>query len=122
MKITAVVPIRKGSQRVKDKNLRPFAGITLLENKLNTLLNVPELDQIIVNTNSDEAIEIVKAKYADSKIRSNAEKNTMPLRNAREATSSVISEKLQRLIYLYIPLVLLLSSRQKLTLDVSNNI
>ena len=69
MKITAVVPIRKGSQRVKDKNLRPFAGITLLENKLNTLLNVPELDQIIVNTNSDEAIEIVKAKYADSKIR-----------------------------------------------------
>ena len=69
LKITAVVPIRKGSQRVKDKNLRPFAGITLLENKLNTLLNVPELDQIIVNTNSDEAIEIVKAKYADSKIR-----------------------------------------------------
>ena len=39
------------------------------KNKLNTLLNVPELDQIIVNTNSDEAIEIVKAKYADSKIR-----------------------------------------------------
>lgn len=25
VKITAVIPIRSGSQRVKDKNLRPFA-------------------------------------------------------------------------------------------------
>lgn len=26
MKITAVIPIRSGSQRVKDKNLRAFMG------------------------------------------------------------------------------------------------
>ena len=30
MKITAVIPIRKGSQRVVGKNLRSFAGSNLL--------------------------------------------------------------------------------------------
>lgn len=62
-KITAVIPIRSGSQRVKDKNLRPFANTTLMENKIEMLLNVPELDSIIVNTNSEEAIEIVNKCY-----------------------------------------------------------
>ena len=64
VKITAVIPIRSGSQRVKDKNLRPFANTTLMENKINSLLQVPEFDSIIVNTNSEEAIEIVKKKYS----------------------------------------------------------
>lgn len=68
MKITAVVPIRKGSQRVKDKNLRPFSNTTLLENKIETLLQVPRLDSIIVNTNSEEAIELVQQKYYDTKV------------------------------------------------------
>lgn len=62
-KITAVIPIRSGSQRVKDKNLRQFANTTLMENKIEMLLNVPELDSIVVNTNSEEAIEIVKNRY-----------------------------------------------------------
>ena len=60
MKITAVIPIRSGSQRVKDKNLRRFGDTTLMELKIKILLQVPELDKIIVNTNSEEAIEIVR--------------------------------------------------------------
>lgn len=63
MKITAVIPIRSGSQRVKDKNLRPFAGTTLMDIKINTLLKVPELTSIVVNTNSEEAIGIVNKSY-----------------------------------------------------------
>ena len=60
MKITAVIPVRKGSQRVKDKNLRPFAGTTLLDVKIKALLQVPEIDAIVVNTNSEAAIEFVE--------------------------------------------------------------
>lgn len=63
MKITAVIPIRSGSQRVKDKNLRPFADTTLMEIKIKTLLEVPELTSIIVNTNSEEAINIINTRY-----------------------------------------------------------
>ena len=59
MKITAVIPIRSGSQRVKDKNLRRFGDTSLMELKIRNLLQVPELYSIIVNTNSDEAISIV---------------------------------------------------------------
>lgn len=70
VKITAVIPIRSGSQRVKDKNLRPFANTTLMENKINSLLQVPELDFNIVNTNSEEAFEIVKKKYVGGKMAS----------------------------------------------------
>lgn len=66
MKITAVIPIRKGSQRVKDKNLRPFANTTLLDNKIKMLLKVPELNSIVVNTNSEAAIELVELEYANT--------------------------------------------------------
>ena len=41
MTITAVIPIRSGSQRVKDKNLRPFGDTTLMELKIQNLLQVP---------------------------------------------------------------------------------
>lgn len=68
MKITAVIPVRKGSQRVKDKNLRPFAGTSLLEIKIKSLLLVPEIDTIVVNTNSEAAIEFVKEEYAGTKV------------------------------------------------------
>lgn len=69
MKITAVIPVRKGSQRVKDKNLRPFAGTTLLENKIQMLLKVPEIDEIVVNTNSEAAIEFIELEYGNTKVR-----------------------------------------------------
>ncbi len=68
MKITAVIPVRKGSQRVKDKNLRPFAGTSLLEIKIKMLLQVPEIDSIVVNTNSEAAIEFVEKEYAGTKV------------------------------------------------------
>ncbi len=68
MKITAVIPVRKGSQRVKDKNLRPFAGTSLLDVKIKTLLQVPEIDSIVVNTNSEAAIEFVEEEYAGTKV------------------------------------------------------
>jgi CMP-N-acetylneuraminic acid synthetase len=57
-KITAVIPIRKGSQRVKNKNLRTFCNTNLLELKINNLKKVSNIDEIIVNTDSDEAIQI----------------------------------------------------------------
>ncbi len=61
MKITAVVPVRKGSQRVVGKNLRPFADTSLLELKLKTLKESNLFDDIVVNTDSDEAIAIAIA-------------------------------------------------------------
>lgn len=58
MKIKALIPVRSGSERVKNKNIRPFAGSSLLEVKIKQLLRIPELDEVVVNSNSDEMLEI----------------------------------------------------------------
>jgi len=61
-KITAVIPIRKGSQRVPDKNFKEFfEGKNLLELKIESLKQVPLIDEIVVNTDSQEAVDIAKA-------------------------------------------------------------
>jgi len=57
-KITAVIPVRAGSTRVKNKNIRPFADSSLLEIKIEQLKNVPEIDQIIVSSDSDEMLNV----------------------------------------------------------------
>jgi CMP-N-acetylneuraminic acid synthetase len=56
--ITAVVPVRKGSQRVKNKNIRPFAGSNLLKIKLDILMSVGLFDEIVVSTDSIEMSNI----------------------------------------------------------------
>ena len=59
-KVTAVVAVRKGSQRVPNKNIKPFGDTTLLDLKLQTLLKVSNIDEIIVNSDCDKMIEIGK--------------------------------------------------------------
>ena len=56
-KITAVIPVRQGSQRVKNKNFKEFAGKSLLEHKIDIVKKLP-VDNIIVNTDSEYAISI----------------------------------------------------------------
>ena len=60
--ITAVVPVRKGSQRVLSKNTRKFADTTLLDLKLQILKKVKNINRIIVNTDCEISMEIAR-KY-----------------------------------------------------------
>jgi len=62
MKFKALIPVRSGSVRVENKNIRPFAGSNLLEVKIRQLLSVKELDGIVVNSNSDEILAVA-SKY-----------------------------------------------------------
>ncbi len=63
--IVALVPCRLGSQRVKNKNTRNFAGESLLKIKIHQLLNVPEISKIIISTNDPRVIEIAEEIDAD---------------------------------------------------------
>ncbi len=60
MSITAVIPVRAGSTRVKDKNIRPFAGSSLLELKIEQLKAVKEIDKIVVSSDSETMLQIAK--------------------------------------------------------------
>lgn len=62
-KISALIPIRKGSLRVENKNIRPFAGSTLLELKIRKLRSSALIDEIVVNTNDPDAMRL--ARYLD---------------------------------------------------------
>lgn len=54
------LPVRKGSERVLNKNTRPFANFKhgLLELKLNVLISVEGVNEIIVSTNDEECAKI----------------------------------------------------------------
>lgn len=52
-KLTAVIPVRAGSSRLKNKNIAPFAGTNLLLNKIEQLKKVKEIDRIVVSSDSD---------------------------------------------------------------------
>lgn len=58
--IVAVVPVRKGSQRVVDKNIKPFGDTTLLELKLSSLKQVNNVDEIVVNSDCDHMLSIAR--------------------------------------------------------------
>lgn len=62
-KIAALVPMRHHSQRVPGKNFRLLDGRPLYQHILSTLLEVPEIDQIVIDTDSEEIISGIQASF-----------------------------------------------------------
>lgn len=56
-KIAALVPMRHHSQRVPRKNYRQLAGKPLYTYIIQTLLDCPEISQIVVDTDSEPVME-----------------------------------------------------------------
>ena len=65
MKLVAFVPMRHDSVRVKQKNYRPIAGKPLFHYILDTLLAVPEISQVAVDTDSPVIMEGLAREYPD---------------------------------------------------------
>lgn len=51
-RVVALLPMKANSERVKGKNFRDFCGKPLFRWILDTLLDVQEIDQIIINTDA----------------------------------------------------------------------
>lgn len=68
--VTCFLPCRKGSQRVPNKNIRPFGGAPqgLVEIKLRQLIATDSIDFIILSTN-DEIILEYAASLHSSKVK-----------------------------------------------------
>lgn len=69
-RVVAFLPMRKGSQRIKNKNIKEFAnikgGLTFI--KVSQLLKVKKIDRIVVSTNDEEVKNIVLS-FNSSKIK-----------------------------------------------------
>ena len=70
-KVAFFLPTRKGSERVKNKNTRPFAGIEggLIENKLRQLIKTNLIDEIILSTNDEQCMAVAGKYTSDKRLR-----------------------------------------------------
>lgn len=84
MKTIAFIPVRGGSKSIPLKNIKPFCGKPLVCWNIEALENCPEVDQIIVATDSDEIWTIVeKQRY---------QKTTLYRRIAENASDTASTE------------------------------
>ena len=67
-KIVALIPMRHHSQRVPGKNYRPLAGKPLYQHIVETLLTVPAINQVAVDTDSEPIMDGLRQGFPDVKI------------------------------------------------------
>jgi CMP-N-acetylneuraminic acid synthetase len=67
-KIVALVPMRHDSQRVKGKNYRQLAGKPLYHHIISTLLNCPEISEVVVDTDSQPIMDGIKLDFPQVRI------------------------------------------------------
>ena len=56
-RVIALLPMKANSERVKGKNFRDFCGKPLFRWVLDTLLSVPEISSVVINTDAREILE-----------------------------------------------------------------
>lgn len=64
----AIVPMRHDSERVPGKNYRPLAGIPLYHHVVRMLSAVPEIDLIVVDTDSGFIIDDCAVNFPDVQV------------------------------------------------------
>jgi CMP-N-acetylneuraminic acid synthetase len=68
MKLIALVPMRHHSQRVPGKNYRDLAGKPLFQHIIATLIAVPEISEIVVDTDSGPVMNGLRKNFPQVKI------------------------------------------------------
>lgn len=63
MTLVALVPMRHHSQRVPGKNYRPLGGKPLFHHIIESLLSCPEIDQVVVDTDSSPVMDGVRQNF-----------------------------------------------------------
>lgn len=88
--VTAFLPCRKGSERVKNKNIRPFAGYEkgLLQIKLSQLIQSKSIHRIVLSTN-DESILDYANSLRDEKVK--LHKRDEVLSSSKTSTDELVS-------------------------------
>jgi len=64
-KLTALVPMRHSSERVPGKNYRDFAGKPLFHHVVQSLLDCPLIDKVVIDTDSPIVIEQAAEHFPD---------------------------------------------------------
>ena len=84
MKVIAFIPVRGGSKSIPLKNIKPFCGKPLVCWNIEALENCPEVDEVIVATDSDAIWTTVEKQ--------NYKKTTLYRRSAENACDTASTE------------------------------
>ncbi len=68
LRLVSLVPMRHHSQRVPRKNYRLLAGKPLFHHIVETLLTVPEIDQVVVDTDSAPVMDGLRQYFPQVKV------------------------------------------------------
>jgi CMP-N-acetylneuraminic acid synthetase len=100
LSVIAFLPCRKGSQRVKHKNIREFAGIKggLTKIKIKQLVDCEKIDKIFVSTDDEEVIDICKGVLDTS-----SKEYVIDTRPKELATSETSTDELIQYVSTIIP-------------------
>lgn len=66
--IVAILPMKHSSERVPGKNYRNFGDKLLFEHILQTLLSCPNIDMVVVDTDSQVIIDVLSNDYPKVKV------------------------------------------------------
>jgi CMP-N,N'-diacetyllegionaminic acid synthase len=64
-RVLAVIPARSGSKGLPGKNIRPFLGLPLVAHSILFARSCPEIDCLIVSTDSEEIAHVARRHGAD---------------------------------------------------------
>jgi len=67
-RLAALVPMRHHSQRVPGKNYRPLAGKPLYQHIIATLLAMPEIAEVVVDTDSEPVMDGLRRDFPQVRI------------------------------------------------------
>lgn len=84
MKVIAFIPVRGGSKSIPLKNIKPFCGKPLVCWNIEALEACPEVDEVIVATDSDDIWNTVESR--------NYKKTTLYRRSAENACDTATTE------------------------------
>jgi CMP-N-acetylneuraminic acid synthetase len=65
MKVTALIPMKGHSERVPNKNMRPFCGRPLYHSIMEALLKSEFISKVVINTDSDTIKEDALTFFED---------------------------------------------------------
>jgi CMP-N-acetylneuraminic acid synthetase len=68
LRLAAFVPMRHTSERVEGKNYRPLGGRPLFHHIVSTLLSVPQIDEIAIDTDSPLIAEDAQRAFPEIRI------------------------------------------------------
>lgn len=67
-KIVAIVPMRHDSQRIQGKNYRQFDGKPLFQYIIQSLLSCPEIEEVVVDTDSQPIMDGLKQNFPQVRV------------------------------------------------------